>query len=57
MKEFLFKFEKKNYITSADTLLDAEIKFWDEFGYDPESCVELENVDEFIISNKDIIYF
>lgn len=63
MKEFIFKFEGKNYITDADTLMDAEMKFWDEFGYDPETCIEKpkelkdEDMDKLIYSDEEAIYF
>lgn len=54
MKEYLFRFEGKQYITSAGSQMDAEIKFWDEVGFDPETCREIK-VEE--IFTEEVIYF
>ncbi len=61
MKEFLFKFEGKYYITSCDTQMDAEMKFWEEIGFDPETCRELNlgELNRFVLSGdgQEVIYF
>lgn len=58
-KEYIFKFEGKSYITDANTIMDAEIKFWDEFGYDPDSCVEVkgDEIDKLVYSEEEVLYF
>ena len=55
-RAFLFHYEDKKFITDADTQMDAEMKFWEEFGKDPEKVIELENVDKFLDSDE-IVYF
>ena len=58
VKAFAFEYEGQKYITDADTQMDAEFKFWEEFGEDPESCQELENIDEYIFDNEaKVLYF
>lgn len=58
MKAYLFVYENRKYITEADTQMDAEEKFWEEFGEYPEEIRMLENMDEFIFDNEEkVLYF
>lgn len=56
MRAFLFHYENRKFITDADTQMDAEEKFFQEFGEDPEKVRELEDIDKFL-NNEEIVYF
>lgn len=57
MKAFLFNFEGRKYITDDETQMDAEEKFFQEFGEYNEEVQELDDIDEFLDSDEDVVYF
>lgn len=56
MKTFLFNYEGRKYITDANTQMDAEEMFFQEFGEYNEEVEELDDVDEFLY-NDEVVYF
>ena len=57
MYEYIFDYEGKKYITDAETQLDAEVKFEEEFGEQAENVKVINNFDELIYTEEDISYF
>lgn len=57
MKTFLFNYEGRKYITDAQTQMDAEEMFFQEFGEYNEEVEELDDIDEFLDSDEDVVYF
>ncbi len=57
MKEYIFTYEGRKYITDASNQMDAEEKFMEEFGEDPIDCKIVKDLDSLIYSEEEIVYF
>lgn len=58
MKGYLFNVDGIKYFTGADTQMDAEEQYFQEFGeYYDDRIIEINNIDEFIIKNEKVVYF